>query len=806
MVTKKPVLGQLSANSPFTTKDGKPTPEFIRLWQQRDAQTGKIPYDAASTSALLDYIASTTGSILVRGIAQWGGLLAPNDATTFLNGAIPPAFAAVKDTDLALSDVTGNDVSAARHGFAPKLPNDATKYLDGTGHYTVPPDTDPILGTAVPSAVEPAGWLYSRSGALELYQSNPTTTPPLAIVQHASAINGSGTPGAITLVAPPTAGNLIVVFLHCNTLAATVTKNTIGWTEFESVISSTSQVGSGVYRYAQAGDTATLPALWTAGTTFWAYDVYEISGVSGTFATDALGHVQSTTATPTTNVTSLASGTIATTLPNALALVGAGQYNGNADPTLSVGWTRDEFGHNNTNYGSDVAGHQAVVASGTGVSATATFTTSSAPADLILLVLQAPTITAAHWDLIANASFGTVTSVGLALPSIFTVSGSPVTDAGMLTGVLATQTANLIWGGPASGAAAAPTFRKLVASDFGNHTANTVLVGPATGAAAAPTFRALVAADIPALTYVTSVGLALPASIFTVSGSPVTSAGTLTGALNTQLAGQVWAGPVSGAAAAPTFRTLADTEITGTTTGAIPFVSSGLLAEDGVNLFWDGTNKRLGIGTNVPDSALTISLNTTKTVPGTLPAGVVAHFVGANATTTRFLFDHFGVNSNAFLFRTASGSAAAPTATAINITLGKFAFVGYTGTDWSNSTGAAQVSAVTAEAFTATANGTSIRFLTTPLGSITAAEVARFESNTGFSMFGANPVIDQNLCHVLHGFTVATLPTPSGTATKMPTAFVSDATLGIAAGLGLAPIGGGANRVPVYDDAVWKIG
>lgn len=61
---------------------------------------------------------------------------------------------------------------------------------------------------------------------------------------------------------------------------------------------------------------------------------------------------------------------------------------------------------------------------------------------------------------------GTVTSVGLAAPGIFTVSGSPVTGAGTLTLGLATETANTVWAGPASGAAATPTFRALVAADL----------------------------------------------------------------------------------------------------------------------------------------------------------------------------------------------------------------------------------------------------------------------------------------------------------------------------------------------------
>ena len=61
---------------------------------------------------------------------------------------------------------------------------------------------------------------------------------------------------------------------------------------------------------------------------------------------------------------------------------------------------------------------------------------------------------------------GTVTSVGLSLPSIFSVSGSPVTTSGTLTGALATQSAATVFAGPASGSAAVPTFRALVATDI----------------------------------------------------------------------------------------------------------------------------------------------------------------------------------------------------------------------------------------------------------------------------------------------------------------------------------------------------
>src|SRR6202008_3911212 len=61
---------------------------------------------------------------------------------------------------------------------------------------------------------------------------------------------------------------------------------------------------------------------------------------------------------------------------------------------------------------------------------------------------------------------GTVTSVALSAPAIFTVSGSPVTSSGTLTLALANESANLVFAGPTSGGAAAPTFRSLVTADY----------------------------------------------------------------------------------------------------------------------------------------------------------------------------------------------------------------------------------------------------------------------------------------------------------------------------------------------------
>jgi len=74
----------------------------------------------------------------------------------------------------------------------------------------------------------------------------------------------------------------------------------------------------------------------------------------------------------------------------------------------------------------------------------------------------------------ASVAGGTVQSVGLSMPGIFSVSGSPVTLSGTLTATLATQAANLVWAGPGSGAAATPTFRALVGADLPNPSASTL--------------------------------------------------------------------------------------------------------------------------------------------------------------------------------------------------------------------------------------------------------------------------------------------------------------------------------------------
>jgi hypothetical protein len=89
----------------------------------------------------------------------------------------------------------------------------------------------------------------------------------------------------------------------------------------------------------------------------------------------------------------------------------------------------------------------------------------------------------------SGTGLGTVTSVGLAAPTGFTSAGGPVTASGTLTLGLATEAPNLVWAGPTSGAAAAPTFRALAAADLPAGTASGACTGDLGGTFPACTVR-----------------------------------------------------------------------------------------------------------------------------------------------------------------------------------------------------------------------------------------------------------------------------------------------------------------------------
>jgi len=72
---------------------------------------------------------------------------------------------------------------------------------------------------------------------------------------------------------------------------------------------------------------------------------------------------------------------------------------------------------------------------------------------------------------------GTISSIGFSAPSIFSVTGSPLTADGTITMNLASQSANRVFAGPSSGVDAAPTFRALNPADIPSLDASKITSG-----------------------------------------------------------------------------------------------------------------------------------------------------------------------------------------------------------------------------------------------------------------------------------------------------------------------------------------
>ena len=170
---------------------------------------------------------------------------------------------------------------------------------------------------------------------------------------------------------------------------------------------------------------------------------------------------------------------------------------------------------------------------------------------------------------VAKSTLSGVTSVGLSLPAEFTVSGSPVTGTGTLAATKAAQTQNTVWAGPVSGANAAPTFRALDAADIPSLDTAKITTGVFAPArlGATPGNDSVLTTDetgapewVDRATFgvgsVSSVGMTVPAALLSVTGSPITTSGTLAVSLPARAANLIFAGPTSGADATPTFRAM----------------------------------------------------------------------------------------------------------------------------------------------------------------------------------------------------------------------------------------------------------
>lgn len=83
------------------------------------------------------------------------------------------------EANLSTSNITTNNASTSKHGFVPILPNDATKYYDGTGNYSIPSGGG---GTGTVNS--------GTSGQIAYYASSGTAVSGVSVIPITAGGNG----------------------------------------------------------------------------------------------------------------------------------------------------------------------------------------------------------------------------------------------------------------------------------------------------------------------------------------------------------------------------------------------------------------------------------------------------------------------------------------------------------------------------------------------------------------------------------------------------------------------------------------
>jgi hypothetical protein len=146
---------------------------------------------------------TNTGSLTSHAVIVGNGgvdekaLASLGTTTTVLHGNASgdPSFGAVVENDITLANNTTNNVSITKHGFAPIAPNDATKFLDGTGAYSTPTGGS---GTVTTTGSPASGNLSKFSGSTSITNGDLSGDVTTSGTLEATLANTAVTPSSYT--------------------------------------------------------------------------------------------------------------------------------------------------------------------------------------------------------------------------------------------------------------------------------------------------------------------------------------------------------------------------------------------------------------------------------------------------------------------------------------------------------------------------------------------------------------------------------------------------------------------------------
>lgn len=167
---------------------------------------------ASSVVRCVGYLPATQANM--RTLLGLGSLATQSGTFSGTSSGTNTGDQTISDATITTTDITTNNVSTSKHGFVPKAPNDAAKFLDGTGAFSVPTGvggiTSLVYYTSTQTITIPAGatkaWIRlvgggggssgtgvgSGAGYLEKYLSGLTPGGTLALTIGAAGTTGNG--------------------------------------------------------------------------------------------------------------------------------------------------------------------------------------------------------------------------------------------------------------------------------------------------------------------------------------------------------------------------------------------------------------------------------------------------------------------------------------------------------------------------------------------------------------------------------------------------------------------------------------